>query len=72
MHGSGIPIWFFIGVLLATYGGLVLGYGLYEWSSGLYPAGVQLTGLHTPVWWGGLLFVIGVLYLIKFFPRRSN
>ncbi len=52
MHGSGIPIWFFIGVLLAIYGGLVLGYGLYEWSTGLYPAGVQLTQLHTPVWLG--------------------
>ncbi|HEX7729907.1 MAG TPA: hypothetical protein VF392_12780 [Terracidiphilus sp.] len=72
MHGSGIPIWFFIGVMLSVYGALVLGYGLYEWSTGLYPAGVQLTGLHTPIWWGGLLFVIGVLYLIKFFPRRSN
>ena len=72
MHGSGIPIWFFIGVMLSVYGALVLGYGLYEWSTGLYPAGVQLTGLHTPVWWGALLFVIGVLYLIKFFPRRSN
>ena len=72
MHGSGIPIWFFIGVMLSVYGALVLGYGLYEWSTGLYPAGVQLTGLHTPIWWGGLLFVIGVLYLNKFFPRRSN
>jgi hypothetical protein len=72
MHGSGIPIWFFIGVLLGLYGGLVLGYGLYEWATGLYPAGVQLTSLHTPVWWGALLLVIGVIYLIKFRPGRSH
>jgi hypothetical protein len=72
MHGSGIPIWFFIGVMLAIYGALVLGYGFYELATGLYPAGVQLTQLHTPIWWGALLFVIGVIYLIKFFPRRSN
>lgn len=72
MHGSGIPIWFFIGVLLGLYGGLVLGYGLYEWATGLYPAGVQLTSLHTPVWWGALLLIIGVFYLIKFRPRRSH
>ncbi len=72
MHGSGIPIWFFIGVLLAIYGGLVFGYGLYEWSTGLYPAGVQLTQLHTPVWWGALLLAIGVFYLVKFRPVRSR
>lgn len=72
MHGSGIPIWFFVGILLAVYGGLVLGYGLYEWSTGLYPAGVQLTHLHTPVWWGGVLLIIGILYLIKFRPQHKN
>jgi len=72
MHGSGIPIWFFIGVLLGLYGGLVMCYGLYEWATGIYPAGVQLTGLHTPVWWGALLLIIGVIYLIKFRPGRSH
>jgi hypothetical protein len=25
MHGSGIPIWFFIGVLLAVYGAMIFG-----------------------------------------------
>lgn len=72
MHGSGIPIWFFIGVLLTIYGVMALGYGLYEWSTGLYPAGVQLTQLHTPVWWGALLLLIGVVYLVKFKPTKSN
>ena len=72
MHGSGIPIWFFIGVLLVIYGGVALGYGLYEWATGLYPAGVQLTELHTPVWWGALLLVIGLFYLIKFRPGQSR
>jgi hypothetical protein len=72
MHGSGISIWFFIGVLLGIYGGLVLGYGIYEYATGLYPAGVQLTQLHTPIWWGALLLVIGLFYLIKFRPGRSH
>lgn len=72
MHGSGIPIWFFIGVLLTLYGGLVLGYGVYEWATGIYPVGVQLIELHTPIWWGGLLLVVGVCYLIKFRPGHSN
>ena len=29
MHGSKIPIWFFIGVLLTIYGALIVGYGLF-------------------------------------------
>jgi len=71
MHGSGVAIWFFIGVLLTVYGGMILGYGIYEWTSGLYPAGVQLTSLHTPVWWGGVLFLVGLVYVVKFRPGRS-
>lgn len=72
MHGSGISIWFFNGVLLSLYGALALGYGIYEWLTGLYPAGVELTGLHTPVWWGALLLVVGIFYLLKFRPGRSH
>ena len=72
MHGSGIPIWFFIGVLLVIYGGLIFGYGVYEWHSGIYPPLVQLTNLHTPVWWGGTLFALGVLYVVKFRPERAG
>jgi hypothetical protein len=72
MHGSGIAIWFFIGVLLVAYGTLICGYGIYEWISSSYPAGVQMTYLHTPVWWGGLLLLIGLFYAIKFRPSRSS
>jgi heme/copper-type cytochrome/quinol oxidase subunit 3 len=72
MHGSGIAIWFFIGVLLVVYGGMIMLYGVYELMTGQYPAGVQLTNLHTPLWWGGILLVIGILYVIKFRPGRAN
>jgi hypothetical protein len=72
MHGSGIAIWFFIGVLLVLYGGMIAIYGIYEWATANYPAGVQLTDLHTPVWWGGTLLVIGLLYVIKFRPGRAS
>jgi hypothetical protein len=71
MHGSGIPIWFFIGVLLVIYGGMICGYGIYEWATGVYPVGVQLTELHTPAWWGGLLFLVGLIYVVKFRPKRG-
>lgn len=72
MHGSGIAIWFFIGVLLVVYGGMIAAYGIYEWATASYPAGVQLTNLHTPVWWGGILLVIGLLYVVKFRPGRAS
>ena len=72
MHGSGIPIWFFIGVLLFVYGAMITGYGLYEAATGIYPPGVQLTSLHTPIWWGGLLGLVGLFYLVKFRPGKTG
>ncbi|MGA2890933.1 MAG: hypothetical protein ABSE51_23165 [Terracidiphilus sp.] len=72
MHGSGIQIWFFIGVLLSIYGVLILGYGIYEWQTGSYPPLVELTNLHTPIWWGGLLTILGALYVVKFRPARAS
>ncbi len=72
MNGSRIAIWFFIGVLLLVYGVMVLGYGVYEWTTGSYPAGVQLTALHTPVWWGGLLAALGLVYVVRFRPGKAG
>lgn len=72
MHGSGIAIWFFIGVLLLVYGALILGYGIFEAATGNYPPGVQLTQLHTPIWWGATLFVLGLVYVVKFRPERTK
>ena len=72
MHGSKIPIWFFIGLLLTIYGVMIFGYGIYETVSGNFPPGVQLTQLHTPLWWGGVLLLLGLVYVIKFRPGRSD
>ncbi len=72
MHGSGIPIWFFIGVLLLTYGVMICSYGIFEAVTGNYPPLVQLTNLHTPIWWGGILASLGLFYVLKFRPGRSR
>lgn len=71
MHGSKIPIWFFIGVLLLAYGVLISGYGLSELVTGQV-APVQLSELHAPLWWGGTLLVLGLLYTIKFRPGKGK
>jgi hypothetical protein len=70
MHGSGfISIWFFIGVLLAVYGVLITGSGIY----GLFSPPehqVVLANLHAGIWWGAVLLIIGLIYTIKFFPKK--
>ena len=72
MHGSKIPIWFFIGLLLTIYGVMIFGYGIYETVTGNFPPGVQLTQLHTPLWWGAVLLLLGLVYVIKFRPGKSD
>jgi hypothetical protein len=70
MHGSGISIWFFIGVLLTIYGVLICGYGIYELATGQV-ANVALANLHAPVWWGGIMLALGAFYCIRFKPSRG-
>lgn len=71
MHSSRISIWFFIGVMLTIYGALILAYGIYELAAGT-TAQVVLADLHAPVWWGGGLTVLGLLYLVKFRPGKAE
>lgn len=67
MTEHGIPIWFFIGALLAVYGVLILAAGIV----GLFdPPRVALANLHAGIWWGALLLVIGLGYVRAFRPRR--
>ena len=65
-----ISIWFFIGVLLTAYGVLITSSGLYELASPpAHP--VVLANLHAGIWWGAILLVIGLVYTIRFFPRKQ-
>ncbi|HOY99732.1 MAG TPA: hypothetical protein PLL55_10075 [Candidatus Aminicenantes bacterium] len=66
-----ISIWFFIGLLLTVYGVLILGAGIYDL---IVPGrhNVVLRELHAGVWWGALLIVIGVVYLVFFRPKRTG
>jgi len=64
-----IPVWFFVGVLLAIYGVLITASGLANWSQ---PSGTVLAELRAPVWWGMLLAVVGAIYCAAFRPGRDR
>jgi hypothetical protein len=63
-----IPVWFFVGVLLLVYGVMILISGLAEWA---HPPNTVLAELHAPVWWGGLLTVLGAIYCAMFRPVKT-
>jgi hypothetical protein len=66
-----ISIWYFVGVLLTIYGVLILGAGLYDLIAGVRRDTV-LAELHAGVWWGGLLVVLGAIYVRSFAPGRGK
>jgi hypothetical protein len=67
-----ISIWFFIGVEVLIYGLLITSSGLYEYFNPPKETLVQLAYLHAPIWWGGLLIVLGTTYTIVFRPKKGS
>lgn len=64
-----IPVWFFVGLLLLTYGILIFVNGLAEWS---HPPNTALAYLHPPVWWGGLMILVGGSFAVMFRPKKKS
>jgi hypothetical protein len=67
-----ISIWFFIGVSLAVNGTLILAAGIYQLVDPPANPGVVLFRLHANVWWGALLFIVGLIYCVRFAPKRES
>jgi hypothetical protein len=71
MHGSGIQIWFFIGLSMLVNGVLITSAGIWEWAHPpLSP--VVLFHLHASIWWGAILALFGAWYCYKFAPKRES
>jgi hypothetical protein len=66
-----ISIWFFIGVSLLVNGVLIMGAGIWDV---LYPPEnpVVLFSLHANLWWGLALTLSGIVYCVKFAPKRKT
>jgi hypothetical protein len=66
-----ISIWFFIGISLVVNGALILAAGIYQLVDPPANPGVVLFQLHANVWWGAALLVFGLIYCIRFAPKRN-
>jgi hypothetical protein len=66
-----ISVWFFIGALLAIYGVLILGSGIYELLVPLDHT-VAMSQLHIGIWWGSGMLLFGAVYIVRFRPKRKN
>jgi hypothetical protein len=66
-----IPIWFFIGATLSVYGLLIFGTGIYHLVSPPEQP-VAMAYLHADIWWGALLTIIGLIYVLKYRPSKED
>jgi len=55
-------------VILLIYGVIILATGIYEISN---PPPTVLSNLHPSLWWGGLLTILGGVYVYVYKPKRS-
>jgi hypothetical protein len=54
-----LPVWFFIGIILILYGVMIFFEGVYDLS---HPPGTVLEDLHSAIWWGVIMVVVGVIF----------
>ena len=57
-------IWYFVGIVLTLMGALVMLAAIIDLFNSAPPKTV-LANLHPGLWWGGLMILTGILYLIK-------
>ena len=63
-----IPVWLFVGIILLVYGILILATGIREFAN---PPDTVLANLHAPLWWGGIMAVVGAVYAYLFRPGKK-
>ncbi len=62
-----IPVWFFVGIILLIYGLIIVATGISELKS---PPPTVLSDLHPALWWGGILTLLGGIYVYTYIPRQ--
>ena len=57
------PIWYFVGLMLAAMGAVVLVSGLIDYSSAR-TAKTVLSELQPAIWWGAIMIVAGIILFL--------
>jgi hypothetical protein len=58
------PIWYFVGLILSSIGLVLIIAGLYNLFYAAEPKTV-LPHLHADIWWGAVMFIVGLIYIIR-------
>ena len=58
------PIWYFVGLILLAIGSILLLTGLFMLITP-EKANAVLGELYPNIWWGGLMIVVGLIYIFK-------
>lgn len=72
VDNKGISIWFFIGLLLLIYGIIITIANIFEALYNTFGRNVELKSLHFGIWWGALLVILGIVYVIGFRPGKKK
>jgi len=56
-----VSIWIWVGLVLFTFGAIILGTGLYQLS---LPTTTVLGNLRPRIWWGAFMIVTSILFLV--------
>jgi high-affinity Fe2+/Pb2+ permease len=56
-------IWFFVGLVMSAMGLITLLAGIYSYDA-LENQDIRLSDLHANIWWGVLILIIGLVYII--------
>ena len=67
-----ISIWFIIGCLLLLFGIIIFSANLVDYLSPWSGTVTVLHELRAGIWWGMLLIVIGLVYVIAFNPKKTS
>jgi len=70
-RGESLSIWFFVGMMMLSYGVVLLPYGAWAWFSN-NEANTVLHELHPTFWWGALITTFGGYYTARFWPKRGD
>ena len=68
-QGHMLPVWFFIGLLLAAYGAIILTVAVVDFH---HPADVVLAQYHPDLFGGLILLALGGGYTYWFWPGRRT